>query len=273
VVARAEPAKASRVAGMDCAVRRIGSVAKMTRPLDFAAMIIGGHSRVSGKPPGGNTLLRRHHEIPACAGMTPNFSHSRESGNLRLLRRLFKIPAGPRAACAGMTSGAGMTPIARVLLLLGVLLLAALLPGTLYAATGAQGEILDGHYAPDIVGEKPSQAGGNEIFVKFFPDRWLALMFVPYPYAGRVDAGLVTRAFERARRQTASAAYIKDSFGLLEEKATVQIERYGYYQDRIAFECGALSPCTIRIGDGFLEFAKPGVVSEHVTLYRHVDAE
>jgi hypothetical protein len=154
-----------------------------------------------------------------------------------------------------------------------VLLLCALLPGMLYAATGAQGEIFDGHYAPDIVGENPARSGGNEIFIKFFPDRWLGLMFVPYPYADRVGEGRVTQAFERARQQTGSAAYIKDSFGLLEEKVTVQIERYGYYQDRIAFECGALSPCTIRIGNGFLEFSKPGVVTEHVVLYRHVDAE
>ncbi|MGD8350999.1 MAG: hypothetical protein PVI79_17260 [Gammaproteobacteria bacterium] len=162
---------------------------------------------------------------------------------------------------------------ARVLLLLLCMLLLALLPVTPYAATGAQGEILDGHYAPDIVGEKAPQTGGNEIFVKFFPDRWLALMFVPYPYAERVDADLVTRVFERARQQTDSAAYIKDSFGLLEQKATVQIERYGYYQDRIAFECGALSPCTIHIGEGFLEFSKPGIVSERVVLYRHVGGE
>jgi len=168
----------------------------------------------------------------------------------------------------------GMTLFAaRALLLLCVLLLLALLPGTVYAATGAQGENLGGHYTPDIVGASPSQTGGNEIFVKFYPDRWLALMFVPYPYAERVDAGLITQVFERARQQTDSAAYIKDSFGLLEEKATVQIERYGYYQDRIAFECGALSPCTIRIGDGFLELSKPGVVTEHVVLYRHVGDE
>jgi len=163
--------------------------------------------------------------------------------------------------------------VARALLMLCVLLLSALLPGSLYAATGAQGEILEGHYAPDIVGARPTQTGGNEIFLKFFPERWLGIMFVPYPYADRVDPALVTQVFERARRQTDSAAYLKGSFGLLEEKATVQIERYGYYQDRIAFECGALSPCTIRIGNGFLEFAKPGVVGEHVVLYRHVDVE
>ena len=154
-----------------------------------------------------------------------------------------------------------------------MLLLCTLLPGTLYAANGALGEIIEGHYAPDIVGENPARSGGNEIYLKFFADRWLALMFVPYPYADRVAPGLVTQAFERARLQTASAAYIKDNFGLLEEKATVQIERYGYYRDRIAFECGALAPCTIRIGNGFLEFSKPGVVSERVVLYRHVGAE
>lgn len=163
--------------------------------------------------------------------------------------------------------------VARTLLLLCVLLLSALLPGASYAATGAQGEILDGYYAPDIVGARPAQTGGNEIFLKFYPERWLGLMFVPFPYAERVDANLVAQAFERARQQTDSAAYIKDSFGLLEEKATVQIERYGYYQDRIAFECGALSPCTIHIGNGFLEFSKPGVVSDRVVLYRHVDSE
>ena len=162
-----------------------------------------------------------------------------------------------------------MIPVTRVVLLLFVLLL----PGTFYAATGALGENLDGHYAPDIVGENPAQAGGNEIFVKFFPDRWLGLMFVPYPYAGYIDAGLVAKVFERARGQTEIAAFLKGSFGLLEEKATVQIERYGYYRDRIAFECNALAPCTIRIGNGFLEFSRPGVVAEHVVLYRHVGAE
>ena len=145
-----------------------------------------------------------------------------------------------------------------------MLLLCTLLPGALYASNGALGEIFAGHYAPDIVGENPVQVGGNEIFVKFFPDRWLGLMFVPYAYAERVDAELVTRVLARARERTGGAAFIKDSFGLLEEKATVQIERY---------ECGAPAPCTIHIGNGFLEFSKPGVVGEHVVLYRHVDAE
>lgn len=154
-----------------------------------------------------------------------------------------------------------------------VLLLCVLLPGALGAATGAQGEILDGHYTPDIVGENPARSGGNEIFIKFFPGRWLGLMFVPYPYADRVEESVITRVLERARQQTRGAAYLKGTFSLLDETATVQIERYGYHRDRIAFECGALAPCTIRIGNGFLEFSKPGVVSEHVVLYRHVDAE
>ena len=177
---------------------------------------------------------------------------------------------------AGMIRGeAGMTRNSRMASFAArvMLLLCTLLPGALYAANGALGEIFAGHYAPDIVGENPVQAGGNEIFVKFFPDRWLGLMFVPYAYAERVDAELVTRALARARERTGGAAFIKDNFGLLEQKATVQIERYGYYRDRIVFECGAPAPCTIHIGNGFLEFSKPGVVGEHVVLYRHVDAE
>ena len=107
-------------------------------------------------------------------------------------------------------------------------------------------------------------------YIKFFADRWVGMLFIPYPYATGVEAPVVTRVFEAARKQTGSAALMKGKFDLLSEAATIQIERYGYLEDRIVFECGSLAPCTIKMGDGFLELIKPGVINEHIVRYSHV---
>ncbi len=134
----------------------------------------------------------------------------------------------------------------------------------------AAGENLAGFYARDGNDGSPAATAGNNIYVKFFPDRWLGMLFIPYPYAAGVDAATVDEVFAAARAQTTSAAYLRNRFGLLDEAATVQIERYGYLGERIAFECGALSACTIELGDGYLELIKPGVINEHIVRYRHV---
>ncbi len=137
-------------------------------------------------------------------------------------------------------------------------------------AAGAAAENLAGFYARDGNDGSPAETAGNNIYVKFFPDRWLGMLFIPYPYATGVDAATVDKVFTAARAKTTSAAYLRNRFGLLDEAATAQIERYGYLGDRIAFDCGALSACTIRIGDGYLELIKPGVINEHIVRYRHV---
>ncbi|MBT8435003.1 MAG: hypothetical protein KJN95_10085, partial [Gammaproteobacteria bacterium] len=92
----------------------------------------------------------------------------------------------------------------------------------------------------------------------------------PYPYAIEVDVPVITKVFKAARKQASSAAFLRGKYELLSEAATIQIERYGYLQDRIVFECGSLSPCTIKMGDGFLELIKPGVINEHIIRYSHV---
>ena len=81
---------------------------------------------------------------------------------------------------------------------------------------------------------------------------------------------VVAQVFTRARAQVTSPALLKGRYDLLDEPATIQIERYGYLQDRILFECSALSACTIKIGDGGLELIKPGVINEHIVSYSHV---
>ena len=135
----------------------------------------------------------------------------------------------------------------------------------------ALGEKLDGFYTREGNNGSPAKTAGNNIYLKFFPDRWVAMLFVPYPYATGVDAGAIDTAFARARQMTATASYLRGKFGVLDENATAQIERYGYLEQQIMFECGAMSACTIRIGDTYLELIKPGVINEHIVRYDYVD--
>ena len=155
--------------------------------------------------------------------------------------------------------------------LLGLLLVCSSYPAAVFSAQQPSlNEDLSGHYSRDGNNGSPSKTSGNSIYIKFFEDRWVGVLFIPYPYATGVEASIVTQVFEAARKQTATSALMKGEFGLLSEAATIQIERYGYLGDRIVFECGSLAPCTIKMGDGFLELIKPGVINEHIVKYNYV---
>ena len=148
------------------------------------------------------------------------------------------------------------------------LLLAGGLAGSLGAATF--GESLDGYYAREGNDGSPAKAAGNNIYIRFYPDRWIGMMFLPYPYAKQVDPEIIPVVFDSARAQATSSAYLRGTFGELQQKATLHIERYGYLEDRIIFECGSLAPCTIRMAEGYLELIKPGMINEHIVRYQHV---
>lgn len=156
-------------------------------------------------------------------------------------------------------------------LITGLVLACSLLPAApLSAQQSGSGELLTGYYAREGNNGTPAKAAGNNIYIKFFEDRWVGMMFIPYPYATEVDNDVVDEVFKAARKQATRAAILRGKYGLLAEAATIQIERYGYLQDRIVYECGALSPCTIKLEDDGLELIKPGVINEHIINYNHV---
>ncbi len=137
----------------------------------------------------------------------------------------------------------------------------------------AIGEKLDGFYARAGNDGTPAKTAGNNIYLKFFPDRWVVMLFVPYPYATGVADGSIDSAFERAKQMTSTAAFLRGKFDVLDENATAQIERYGYLEQKIMFECGSLSACTIKVSDDHLELIKPGVINEHIVRYDYVDPD
>lgn len=159
-------------------------------------------------------------------------------------------------------------------IVLGVIIATITLPGPILSAQHSSlGEDLSGHFSRAGNSDTPSKTTRNNIYIKFFADRWIEMIFVPYPYAVGVEPSTITRVMVEAKKQTSGSAYMKGKFGHLSELATVHIERYGYLEGRIVFECGSLAPCTIKLGEGYLELIKPGVINEHIIRYNHVAAE
>ncbi len=131
-------------------------------------------------------------------------------------------------------------------------------------------DIYQGHFSREGNNDSPSITSRNNIYIKLFKNQWVAMLYIPYPYARSVSAAAVTKVFQQAKSQTTGSAYLRGEFGQLQELATVQIEKFGYLDNQLVFECGALSPCTIKLYDDFLELIKPGVISEHIIKYNHV---
>jgi hypothetical protein len=89
----------------------------------------------------------------------------------------------------------------------GLLLLCLLLPAVAFGTEqGAYNENLSGYYAREGNGGSPAKAAGNNIYIRFFADRWLGMLFLPYPYAESVDQATITRVFEAAREKTSRSA-------------------------------------------------------------------
>ena len=136
--------------------------------------------------------------------------------------------------------------------------------------------IFDGYYARAGNNGSPSRTLHHNVYMKLYTDggkQWVALLHIPLPYASTVDEAVIPKIFEKIRKRLHSSSFVRDTFGYLDEKATVQFEHFGYMQDKIIFECGSLSPCTIKPADGYLELIKPGMLNEHIIKYDHVVAQ
>ncbi len=151
------------------------------------------------------------------------------------------------------------------------------LPGISYALNATDNtSIFDGYYAREGNNGTPSRTLHHNVYMKLYTDegqQWVALLHIPLPYAATIDEAVIPGIFKNIRKQINSSAFVRGTFGYLEEKATVQFERFGYMQDKIIFECGSLSPCSIIPADGYLELIKPGMINEHIIKYNHIVAQ
>ena len=150
-------------------------------------------------------------------------------------------------------------------------------PGISYALQATDNtSIFDGYYAREGNNGTPSKTLHHNVYMKLYVNegqQWVAMLHIPLPYAASVDEAIIPKIFEKIGKQLSSSSFVRDTFGYLDEKATVQFERFGYMQDKIIFECGSLSPCSIIPADGYLELIKPGMINEHIIKYNHIVAQ
>ena len=131
------------------------------------------------------------------------------------------------------------------------------LPASTYALQATDKKnIFDGYYSREGNNGSATRTNHHNIYMKLYTgegQQWVAMLHIPLPYASSVDPAVIPEIFKKIRKKINTSAFIRDDFGYLEEKATVQFERFGYMQDKIIFECGSLAPCTIKPADGYLE--------------------
>jgi hypothetical protein len=131
-------------------------------------------------------------------------------------------------------------------------------------------DIHAGHFSREGNNASPSKTSKNNIYIKLFKDQWIVTLHVPYPSAKSVTPDAIDKVFEQIKKQTTTRAYVRGTFGQLPEKATAEVEKYGYMEDKIIYECGSLAPCTIKLYDDYLELIKPGVINEHIIKFNHI---
>ena len=131
-------------------------------------------------------------------------------------------------------------------------------------------DITSGYFSRDGNNLSPSKTSNHNIYIKIYENQWVGMLYVPYPYASNVKAETIAEVFDIAKAKTSTSAYLRGQFDRLDELATIQIEKFGYLEDHLVFECGSLAPCTIKLYDDYLELVKPGMINEHIIRYNHV---
>ncbi|HFC53369.1 MAG TPA: hypothetical protein ENJ43_02945 [Gammaproteobacteria bacterium] len=155
-------------------------------------------------------------------------------------------------------------------LLAVAILLLPLFPQGIAAA--ARPEIHSGYYSRDGNDDLAAKTTGYSIYIKFYPDQWVIMLYVPYPYSLSVDAAALHKVFRNVKREARSKSYIRGSFGVLKEEATAHIETYKMLDDDTAmFECDGMAPCRAKFSGDTMEMIKAGMINNHIIGFTRVD--
>lgn len=131
-------------------------------------------------------------------------------------------------------------------------------------------DFLSGYFSREGNSEKVAEATNNNIYIKFYPEQWIAILYVPYPYAATVNHDTINLVFKKVNRSSEGGSFTRSDFGLLNEAATVHVEKYKLVIDQFQFKCGSITPCAIRFSEDYLELVKSGIINEHIIKFDHL---
>ena len=145
---------------------------------------------------------------------------------------------------------------------------------TAWLPTGQAAEQVDiysGYYSRDGNDDRPAKLAGNSIYIKFYQDKRVILLYVPYPYSLTVKPGTLHSTFKEAALQGTGKAYIRSKFSALAEPAVAHIESYEMLeQDFARFECDGTAPCRVNFHGDRMEMRKAGMLNDHIIQFYRV---
>lgn len=128
-------------------------------------------------------------------------------------------------------------------------------------------KIYTGFYSREGNNEQMAQTTGNNTYVKFYPKNRIIRLYIPYPYAQTVKPEAIHKAFENAAKKTSGIAYIRDKFGVMEEKVVASLDTFRWVDNQVMYDCGKTEPCRVTFDDKSMTVLKPGMVVAHKINY------
>ena len=131
-------------------------------------------------------------------------------------------------------------------------------------------DFLSGYFSRESNNSDAAKNTNTNIYIKLYPEQWIAILYIPYPYASSVDTDTINSVFEKVERKSENGSFTRSKFDLLKEAATVHVEKYEIIKEQIQFKCGSINPCAIRFSDNYLELIKSGIINEHIVKFDHI---
>ena len=151
-----------------------------------------------------------------------------------------------------------------------MIVLITLTSGPLLAMDKDDEVIYSGYFSREQNDGELAKMSGKSHYVKFFAENRFIRLYIPYPFSKGVTSEQIREIFEVVGKKYKVDAYIKDDFGVLDEKIIAHIDRIRRVNGEIMFDCGFSAPCKILFDQDSFKVIKKGIVKDHVTLYHHV---
>ena len=131
-------------------------------------------------------------------------------------------------------------------------------------------KIYTGYYSREGNDAEMAQTIGNNTYIKFYPEKRIIRLYIPYPYSKTVKPSEINTAFNNAAKKSTGSAYIRDKFGVMKEEVVAHLDFYHWVDEQVMYDCSKPKPCKISFADNAMTVIKPGIVLEHKVNYQLV---
>lgn len=126
---------------------------------------------------------------------------------------------------------------------------------------------ISGFYSREGNNGDMAKASGHNEYIRFYPEKRIIRLYVPFPYAQNVAADAINRAFDAAIKETTGSAYIKSKFGVMDELSVAHLDNYRWIDNQVMYDCDKPKPCRVEFDEQHMTVIKPGMVLEHKIRY------